>query len=190
MIDRALVARNRGKFVVDLSSSDDKEGNSWLRTAAILLPSDRVLMDESPKVVTLQKDVIGYASWGSNDPHRKIRDIGFQGLPCAIATEFVSINARTFKRPPDRWQYTTWEDRLNFFGGSPQGLSGDLVHQGVTGVSGNTYEPFLAGCVRPDYLFPAYFQGRNLADSYYIAMPSLSWQGVVLGDPLCSLGKP
>ena len=31
---------------------------------------------------------------------------------------------------------------------------------------------------------------RNLAESYYIATPALSWQGVVLGDPLCSLGKP
>jgi len=37
---------------------------------------------------------------------------------------------------------------------------------------------------------PAWYQGRNLADSYYLALPYLSWQGVVLGDPLCSLGKP
>ncbi len=190
MIDRALVARNRGRFVMDLSSSDDAEGNSWLRTASILLPSDRTFTDESPKVVTLQKDVIGYASWGSNDQHRKIRDLGFQWLPGAIAAEFVSTSARTFKRPPDNWTYTTWDDRLHFFGGSPQGLIADLIHQGATGASGNTYEPFLSGCVRPDYLLPAYYQGRNLAESYYLAMPALSWQGVVLGDPLCSLGKP
>ena len=67
MIDRALAARNRGKFVLDLQSADDDEGNNWLRTAAILLPADRAFMDETTKVVTLQKDVIGYASWGSND---------------------------------------------------------------------------------------------------------------------------
>jgi hypothetical protein len=48
----------------------------------------------------------------------------------------------------------------------------------------------LSGCARPDYLLPAYYQGRNLAESYYLALPFLSWQGVVLGDPLCSLGKP
>jgi uncharacterized protein (TIGR03790 family) len=190
MIDRATMARNRGKFVLDLSSSSDEEGNSWLRTAAILLPADRVFIDESSKVVTLQKDVIGYASWGSNDHQRKIRDIGFQWLPGAIAAEFVSTSARTFKRPPDNWTYTDWNDRLHFWGGSPQGLIADLVHQGVTGVSGNTYEPYLTACVRPDYLFPAYFQGRNLAESYYIAIPGLSWQGVVLGDPLCKLVKP
>jgi uncharacterized protein (TIGR03790 family) len=147
-------------------------------------------MDESPKVITLQKDVIGYASWGSNDGNRKIRDIGFQWLPGAITAEFVSTSARTFKRPPDFWSYTNWDDRLHFFEGSPQGLMADLIHQGATGASGNTYEPYLTACVRPDYLFPAYYQGRNLAESYYIALPALSWQGVIVGDPLCSLGKP
>lgn len=190
MIDRSLQARNRGKFVLDLSDPDDEPGNHWLRTAALLLPENRVFLDASAKVVTLQKDVIGYASWGSNDSHRKIRDIAFQWLPGAIAAEYVSTSARTFRKPPDNWTYTTWQDRFHFFAGSPQGLAADLIHQGATGAYGNTYEPFLGYCVRPDYLFPAYFEGRNLAESYYIAMPSLSWQGVVLGDPLCSLGKP
>jgi uncharacterized protein (TIGR03790 family) len=190
MIDRSLAARNQGKFVVDLNDSDDQDGNSWLRTAAILLPKERVFLDESTKVVTLQKDVIGYASWGSNDKNRKIRDIGFQWLPGAIAAEFVSTSARTFKRPPDNWLYTTWADHLHYWEGSPQGLIADLIHQGATGASGNAYEPYLSTCVRPDYLFPAYYHGRNLAESYYLAMPDLSWQGVVLGDPLCSLGKP
>src|SRR5579859_7905277 len=37
MIDRSLQARNRGKFVIDLKSSDDQPGNDWLRAAARLL---------------------------------------------------------------------------------------------------------------------------------------------------------
>jgi uncharacterized protein (TIGR03790 family) len=190
MIDRSLQAANRGKFVLDLNAADDESGNNWLRTAAILLPEGRIFLDDTKGVVTLQKDVIGYGSWGSNDPNRKIRNLGFQWLPGAIAAEFVSTSARTLKRPPDNWTYTNWNDRLHFWEGSPQGLAADLIHQGATGASGNTYEPFLAYCVRPDYLFPAYFQGRTLAESYYIATPALSWQGVVLGDPLCKLGKP
>jgi len=40
---------------------------------------------------------------------------------------------------------------------------------------------------RPDILFPAYLKGRNLAESYYLSIPGLSWQNVVLGDPLCKL---
>ena len=190
MVDRAQAARNRGKFVVDLSSESDEEGNNWLRTAAILLPADRVIMDESTKVLYDLKDTIGYASFGSNDGNRRRRHLGFQWLPGAISTEFVSTSARTFKRPPDDWTYTSWTDRLHFFGGSPQGLSADLLHDGATGASGNVYEPYLAGCARPDYLLPAYYHGRNLAESYYLSLPWLSWQGVVLGDPLCTLGKP
>jgi len=40
------------------------------------------------------------------------------------------------------------------------------------------------------YVLPAYFDGRNLAESFYLGLAYLSWQGVVLGDPLASLGKP
>ena len=39
----------------------------------------------------------------------------------------------------------------------------------------------------PDQLFPAYFHGRNLAESYYVSIPGLSWQNIVVGDPLCKL---
>lgn len=189
MIDRSLAARNRGKFVID-SNMPDTGGNEWLQTAAMLLPASRVALDTTPKVLYGQTDVIGYASWGSNDGNRKRRWLGFKWLPGAIASEFVSTNARTFKRPPENWTITTWEDRQHFFAGSPQSLSADLIQDGATGASGNAYEPLLAGNVRPDYLLPAYYQGRNLAESYYLALPFLSWQGVILGDPLCSLGRP
>ena len=40
------------------------------------------------------------------------------------------------------------------------------------------------------YFSMDFVQGRNLAESFYLALPHLSWQAVVLGDPLCSLGKP
>ena len=193
MIDRSLAARNRGRFVIDAGESNPKNpspGNEWLKTAAVLLPADRTVFDETKKVLYLQPDVIGYASWGSNDPNRKLRILGFRWLPGAVATEFVSTNARTFKRPPDNWSYSDWGDRPHLWFGSPQGLTGDLLHEGVTGASGNVYEPFLQGCVRPDYLLPAYYHGHNLAESFYAGMPWLSWQGIVAGDPLCSLGKP
>jgi uncharacterized protein (TIGR03790 family) len=190
MIDRSLAARNRGKFVIDLQSADDGPGNNWLRDAAILLPAARVTVDETTTVLYDQKDVIGYASWGSNDHHRKRRWLGFQWLPGAIAAEFVSTSMRTLKRPPDTWTYTTWQDHAHLWADSPQGLSADLIHEGATGASGNVYEPYLVGCARPDYVLPAYYEGRNLAESYYLGLAYLSWQGVVLGDPLCSLGKP
>jgi uncharacterized protein (TIGR03790 family) len=190
MIDKAQMARNRGKFVIDLRSSEVADGNSWLRTAALLLPKDRVVLEETDEVLYHQKDVIGFASWGSNDKNRHQRLVGFEWLPGAIMTEFVSTNGRTFKRPPDSWNISTFKDTKLFWADSPQTLTADYIHEGATGASGHTDEPYLRYCPRPDYLLPAYFAGRNLAESYYLAIMGLSWQNIVVGDPLCSLGKP
>jgi hypothetical protein len=40
---------------------------------------------------------------------------------------------------------------------------------------------------RPDILIPAYIDGRNLAESFYLSVPAISWQNVMIGDPLCTL---
>jgi uncharacterized protein (TIGR03790 family) len=190
IIDRALVARNRGNFVIDLKQLDSTPGNGWLRSAARVLPKERVIIDDTGKVLYNQRDVIAYASWGSNDPDRKQREMGFQWLPGAIMTEYVSTNGRTFTRPPETWKVGSWDDAKTWFLGSPQTLTADYVHDGATGASGHVYEPFLQFTPRPDILLPAYYHGRNLAESYYLAIPALSWMNIVVGDPLCALGKP
>jgi uncharacterized protein (TIGR03790 family) len=190
MVDRALIARNTGKFVIDARGGDDTPGNQWLRTAALLLPKDRVLLNEGADVVTNQKDVIGYASWGSNDKQRNQRFLHFHWLPGAIATEFVSTDGRTFRPPPDAWQPGhNWEDKSAWFAGTPQTLTADYIAEGVSGASGQTWEPFLNWCPRPDFVLPAYFAGRNLAESFYLGIQGLSWMNIVVGDPLMRL-KP
>ncbi len=189
LVDRALLARNTGKFVIDVRADNNTPGNQWLRAAALLLPKDRVILDDSAEVLTNQKDVIGYASWGSNDPDRKDRFLHFQWLPGAIMTEFVSTNARTFERPPDSWHIGPWKDPSAMFHGSPQTLTADYIHEGVTGASGHIDEPYLTGCPRPEFVLPAYYEGRTLAESYYLGIPGLSWMNIVIGDPLTRL-KP
>lgn len=187
MIDRSLAAVNKGRVVIDLKSDDDRPGNDWLRNAAILLPRERVIFDESTEVLTNQRNIIGYAGWGSNDPNLKRRTPGLEWLPGGIATEFVSTDGRTFQRPPAGWNISTWKDTARFFVGSPQSLAADYLHEGATGASGHVDEPYLTFTPRPDYLFPAYLNGRTLADSFYLAIPALSWQNIVIGDPLCRL---
>ena len=189
MIDRSLAARNRGKFVIDLKGADG-EGDEWLHEAARALPPGRVLLDETARVLYDERQVIGYAGWGSNDRNRKQRMLGFEWLPGAIVTEFVSTDGRTFARPPESWTITTWEDRAHLFAGSPQTLTADYIHEGTSGCSGHVYEPYLAATPHPQYLLPAYWSGRNLAESYYLSIPGLSWQNIVVGDPLCRIGKP
>lgn len=191
MIDRCLAATNRGKFVIDLRGPDDEPGNNWLRTAAILLPKDRVVLDETTQPVYGQTDVIGFASWGSNDRQRTRRFPGFHWLPGGIVTEYVSTDGRTFAKPPDHWTPSMdWATRSGLFADSPQSVLADYILEGASGASGHVYEPYLQMTPRPDLLLPAYYSGRNLAESYYVAIPGLSWQNIVVGDPLCSLGPP
>jgi uncharacterized protein (TIGR03790 family) len=190
IIDRAAVAKNRGKFVIDLRSTDSTPGNEWLRQAAERLPRGRVVLDDTSRVLSGLDGVIGYAYWGSNDPDCKRRSPGFHWLPGAIMTEYVSTDGRTFRRPPDSWTIGTWKKPAGWFAGAPQNLTADYIHEGVTGASGHVAEPYLAGTPRPNYLLPAYAGGRNLAESYYLAIPWLSWQNIVIGDPLCRLRAP
>jgi uncharacterized protein (TIGR03790 family) len=189
LVDRALLARNTGKFVIDTRADNATQGNEWLRTAALLLPKDRVILDDTATVVSNIRDVIGYASWGSNDSDRKQRFLHFQWLPGAIMTEFVSTGGRTFQRPPEKWQLGTWKDRATWFAGAPQTMSADYIHEGATGASGQVDEPYLGGCPRPEFVLPAYFSGRTLAESYYLGVPGLSWMNIIIGDPLTRL-KP
>lgn len=186
MINRSLQAKNTGKFIIDAQSTAGGDGNAWLRNAALVLPRSRVVLDVDPMVLYQQNNVIAYAGWGSNDGQRKGRYLGYQWLPGAIVDEFVSTNARTFHRPGEDWTIGSGKD----FMGSQQDLLADYLHEGATGGAGNVYEPYLQGCARPDYVLPAYFDGRNLAESFYMGLPYLSWQGVVIGDPLTTLGKP
>jgi len=190
MVDRALEARNTGRFVIDLRAEDRTEGNQWLRNAALLLPKERVLMDDSAKVLANVRDVIGYASWGSNDRDHRQRFLHMQWLPGAIATEFVSTDGRTFTRPPEAWKIGAWsDDPKTWFLGSPQSLATDYIHEGASGASGQAEEPYLGYCPRPDFVLPAYFSGRTLAESFYMGIPGLSWMNLVIGDPLMRL-KP
>ncbi len=187
IIDRSLVAANRGVVVLDLKGNDEENGNNWLRDAAIRLPNGRFVLEESTKVLYGQKNVIGYGAFGSNDKNRQERYVRFQWLPGAIVSEFVSTNGRTFARPPEGWTIGPWTDRSRWFHESPQTLAADYIHEGATGASAHVDEPFLSYCPRPEILFPAYLKGRNLAESYYLAIPAVSWMNMVIGDPLCRL---
>jgi uncharacterized protein (TIGR03790 family) len=190
LIDRSLQARNRGRFVLDARSGRTDTGDDWLLEAAIALPSGRTVFDDTTQVLHDQKDVIGFASWGSNDSARKRRRLGFTWLPGAIMTEYVSTNARTFRLPPAAWELGTWKEQSTWFAGAPQSLIGDYIAEGVTGVAGHVDEPYLHLTPRPNLLLPAWYKGRKLAEAFYLAIPGLSWQNVVIGDPLCSLGPP
>jgi hypothetical protein len=90
---------------------------------------------------------------------------GFRFPPGAIALHIHSFSAWTMRS-------------------SRAGWCGPLVAGGVAATVGNVYEPYLEFLHRPDMLLRALARGKTLGEAAYYALPVLSWQSVVIGDPL------
>ena len=191
LVVKAQQPSRDGRVVLDQRDAlVNRQGEDWLALAAQNLTQagygSRVTLETTPKPARGISPVIGYFSWGSTDPQNRVRVTMMDFSPGALAATFVSTDARTFKEPPASWTPTNVNDRNQFFEGSPQSLVGDLIREGATGVAGQVSEPYLESAVRPNVLFPAYLSGMNLVESFYLAIPHLSWQTVVIGDPLCA----
>ena len=191
LIDRGAAPVREGRILLDQKGGlTQAGGDAWLEAAGDWMAAhgfgDRVVLETTSRVLMNEKGVLGYYSWGSNDPAITVRTFGFGFVPGAIAGMFVSSDGRTFAEPPADWATGPWTDRKKFFAASPQSLAGDLIREGVTGVAGHVAEPFLDATIRPNILFPAYLSGFNLAESFYLAMSFVSWQTLVVGDPLCA----
>ena len=185
LIDRAnSTYGNRGLFVLDtqpwkgFQPSGYGIGNVWLRSANDILTQRAqvvdgidVLYEETPWYSVGQQNVIGYASWGSNDgnasDNAKPHNTWVNG---SIAETYVSTSGRSFDWPPS-------------YG---QSLIADILREGATGAKGYVQEPYLSAIAMPDILFERYTAGFNLAESYRMASYMLGWMGVVVGDPKTS----
>jgi len=186
LIERGANPVREGGIVLDQKANvADRGGDFWLAETAERLTAmqlgARAQLETTRAIAVSTGPVLGYFSWGSNDPANQRRDMGLTFANGAIGGMFVSTDGRTFREPSAAWRPAVAGSTT---GG--QSLVGDLIREGITGVSGHVAEPYLDAIVRPQILFPAYFSGFNLAESFYLAMPNLSWQDIVIGDPLCS----
>jgi len=168
LIDRASAPVKEGRILLDQRAGLSDVPNGWLAAAAKALEAagfaDRVTFNSTSRAIDHEGAVLGYYSWGSNDPALTARRPDLTFVPGAIAGMFLSSDARTFIEPPASWKPGGFQGSAVFFAGSPQSLTGDMIRAGVTGVSGQVAEPYLDSSVRPDILFPAYLSGLNLAE--------------------------
>lgn len=88
--------------------------------------------------------------------------------------------------------FNTYES-FNGYSFFPEGRAGshnlvaDFISIGGTGGIGHVYEPFARAIPRENILFARYAKGYPLIEAAYMSMAYLSWQNVVVGDPLCRL---
>lgn len=195
LLERCTGAEPGGRFVLDDRAPLDVREHRWFSTAAERLRdavgAEQVVFDRTLSTVGGESDVMGFYSWGSADPGHRQRAVPLTFRPGAIAASLASTDARTFAEPPATWKPGSWQARDTYYKGSPEWLAGDLIRSGLSGVAANVSDPYGDGAVRPDVLFPAYVAGRTLGEAMYLATPSLGWQAVIVGDPLCQpFGTP
>lgn len=172
LVDHAVAAERaglRGRAYIDLAQRD-RNGDAMLEAAGKLLEAAgfETVVDRAPATMpaTARCDApVWYFGWYTPDLDGPFAVPGFRFPPGAIALHIHSFSAATLRDPARGW-------------------AGPLVARGVTATVGNVYEPYLMLTHRPDILVRALLRGDNLVDAAYYALPALSWQAVLIGDPL------
>ncbi len=108
---------------------------------------------------------VWYFGWYHSTVNGPFLREGFHFAPGAIALHIHSFSAATLRSSTEGW-------------------CGPLVARGVAATFGNVFEPYLEFSLRPDLLLEQLARGATLGDAAYYATPVLSWQGVIIGDPL------
>ncbi len=66
-----------------------------------------------------------------------------------------------------------------------------MLEKGVAATIGPVYEPYIQGFPLPEYFFSHLVEGyMSLGESYLVSLPFLSWQMVLVGDPLYQPFQP
>ena len=149
------------------------DGDAVLATIArAALEQGQPLFHEESKTTLadtfpLMLDTSVYFGWytnPANGPFNRNTAADFRFAPGAVACHLHSFSGTSVKNP-DTWV-------------------GALLQRGAAVTTGNVYEPLLAGCIRFDIFYDRLLKGYTVAEASLMATPWLSWQGVVLGDPL------
>ena len=94
-----------------------------------------------------------------------------------------------FKNPNFKFRQGAVAAHLHSFSGSnirnaKGAWVGPLLDKGACAVLGNVYEPYLQGTTQFEIFYQRLTEGYTFAEASYMATPLLSWQTVMIGDPL------
>jgi uncharacterized protein (TIGR03790 family) len=172
LVDNAIAAERTGlagRAYVDLSGWNPM-GDAWLERIATFLDAAGFDIDVDRVKATIPASArfdapalyFGWYDWNLSGP---MALPGFRFPPGAIAIHIQSYSAETLHSETKNW-------------------CGPLIARGVTATLGNVYEPYLGFTHRLDMFLEALFEGRTFGDAGYFSTPVLSWQAVLVGDPL------
>lgn len=149
------------------------QGDAWFTAIARMAKEKgQPLFHEESKATLapcfpLMQDTAVYFGWyahPANGPFNPKTHADFRFAPGAVAVHLHSYSGTSVK--------------------AEHSWVGALLKRGAAVTAGNVYEPTLAGCMRYDIFYDRLLKGYTLAEAALMATPWLSWQGVVMGDPL------
>ena len=158
-----------GRAYVDIANKI-KQGDDWLegvakQNLAVGIPTvvDR-FNDTFPTNYPMTDAALyyGWYEWNVNGP---FLNPSFRFRPGAVAMHLHSFSAEQIRDPNRNW-------------------SAALLGRGAACTIGNVYEPYLGATHYFDILHKRLLDGSTFAEAAWAAIPAVSWQGVVFGDPL------
>jgi len=172
LVDRAVAAERTGllgRAYVDLGHREPT-GTAWLESVAEQLGrlSFDVQVDRAEPTMPVASrfdSPVLYFGWYASELNGPFTVPGFQFPPGAIAFHVHSFSAASLRAESRGW-------------------TAGFVARGVTATVGNVYEPYLQFTHRPDLFIRALARGDTLVDAAYYSLPALSWQALLIGDPL------
>lgn len=172
LVDRALAVERVGligRAYVDIGGVYP-EGDRWFEVVVSQLTAlgFDTAVDRSPSTMppTARCDQPAlYFGWYAGDLNGPFALPGFQFAPGAIALHIHSFSAGTLRSPTTGW-------------------TAPFVARGVAATVGNVNEPYLNLTHHPEALLRALSRGMPLGEAALYALPGLSWQTVLVGDPL------
>ncbi|HEY0947584.1 MAG TPA: TIGR03790 family protein [Opitutaceae bacterium] len=173
LVDAALAVERTGligRAYVDIGGPH-KHGDQWLEATARELEALHfdleVQRDRAPLAPPDRADAAAlYFGWYAGNLNGPFALPGYRFAPGAIALHIHSFSAPTLRQEN---------------GG---GWCGPFLARGVAATFGNVNEPYLELTHQPQLLLRALARGDALGDAAYYALPALSWQAIVIGDPL------
>lgn len=145
-------------------------GDQWLESIAKLNHSTGIptVIDRNKQTFTTNypmNDAALYYGWYTGHKNGPLLNKDFKFRKGSVAVHLHSFSASNLRSANSHW-------------------TGPILAKGAAATVGNVYEPYLQLTHHFDILHDRLIKGYSLVEAAYMAIPVLSWQNVVLGDPL------
>lgn len=177
LVDKAILAEEWGLWgrayfdTRGISNGAYKMGDDMLKAAynIVRLLGFPVDNEDTNAVFPYEypmSEIAFYAGWYTTHPEGAMARPDVEFSPGAIAYHLHSFSAATLRSKTQNW-------------------AGPLLAKGATATLGCVYEPYLEFTPDIEVLFAYLMKSQStLGEAAYSALPTLSWQSTVVGDPL------